>query len=330
MALLPKTPPPKLEAHLEAVKSRARHLKKIQDWPSYGDFGSSNDSMISHLVGALDQTNSLIEYYTTLKKCTQAIGNQLQEIYSRKATSKFFHQHLGKVASMPCPDAQLHYFMRIAFENVMRIYAERVSDELALKKQKVFSLALLDVYLHEMRVLDQTVVELPARDIMLQYLDQWGNNVWPQAMRSSDIVPRSWSQCVAKMKQILALEWKPAPEVTVTGEDGQVRQVPDDSRTLDSFVSHRAFFLSLFLYSTIHPQFFASNFEALAAKTKEAVFGDLLVEWVQKRTEQLGGGATIANTSGTSSFGEGGRSKRAEGKEKSEEEATSSSPSSIE
>lgn len=333
MALLPKSAPPKLEAHLETVKSRQKQLKKLQGWPSFGNFSSANDSMISQLVTSLDETTSLLDYYTVLKKCTQAIGNQLQEVYSRKAASKFFHQHLGKSAAMPCPDPQLNYFMRITFENVMKVYAERVSEELVLKKPKKFPLALLDAYLHEMRVLDQEVVEQSASDVMLKYLDQWGNNVWPAAMRSSDIVPRSWTLCVAKMKQIMALEWKPAPQVLVPGEDGQVRNVVDDSQTLESFVTHRAFFLALYLYCTIHPQFFAANFDALAAKTKESILGDFLVEWVQKRTEQLdkmkgenGSPRAVAGTSAALAGFEASTTALDEAVEKS----SVSSPSSIE
>lgn len=276
-----------LEEHLENVKSREKACNKLQGWPSYGNFLENKESMIAKLVTDLDESVSLEQFYEKLKKATQTLGNQLQEVYCRKSTSKFFAANLGKSAALPVPDAALHYFIRITFENVMRAYGERVADALGQKKAKNFPLILLDAYLHELRNLEQETVELPAKAALLQYLDQWGSNVWPPAMRASDIVPRSWTTCVAKMQQIFALEWKPAPIVTVIEENGDVRQEQDDSKSLTSFVAFRSFFLALFLYCSIHPQFFAANFEALASKTKELVFGDFLVEWVQKRADQL-------------------------------------------
>jgi hypothetical protein len=287
MASHPKQSSSSIETHLGKVNARAKNLKKLEGWPQHGDFLTGRESLISQLVTDLSDTDNLEEYYMVLKKYTQVIGNQLQEVYARKTASKFFHLHLGKSDAMPCPDPQLHYFMRITYENVIGVYAERVSDHLSLKKRKIFPLALLDVYLHEMRIIDQDVVDIPASSAMLQYLEQWGNNAWPQALRASDIVPRSWTHCVAKMKQILALEWKPAPELTVINEDGTSRQVEDDSKSLSSFVAHRSFFLALYLYCVIHPQFFASNFEALIGKTKESVFGELLVEWANKRVGEM-------------------------------------------
>lgn len=278
---------PTIEKHLEQVKTREKAFKKIEGWPKYGVFLEGKESMISDLITNLSDTESLEDYYELLNKATQSLGNQLQEVYGRKQSSKFFALHLGKSVDFPCSDAQLHSFTRVAYENIIGIYAERVSEALKLKQKKKFPVALLDVYLHEMKMLEQGTVELPANNILLQYLDQWGRNMWPQALRASDIIPRSWTHCVAKMKQILALEWKEAPAVSVINEDGTTQMVTDDSKSLDSFVAHRSFFLALYLYSSIHPQFFASNFEHLISKTKEAVLGEFLTEWVNSRASQL-------------------------------------------
>lgn len=277
-----------LEDHLDNAQRREKLWKKIDGWPNYGSFLEGRESMISKLINDLDETNSLEQFYEVLRKTTSTLGNQLQEVYSRKASSKFFAQHIGKSAVFPCPDHALHYFVRITYENVMKIYGERLADTLGLKKPRHFPLALLAAYLHELSNLEQTsVAEISADSELLQYLAQWGRNEWPKSIRASDIIPRSWATCVAKMQQIFAIDWKPAPVVTVIGENGEVKEEHDDSKSLTSFVAFRSFFLSLFLYCSIHPQFFASNFAAIAAKTKEVVFGDLLVEWANLRTQQM-------------------------------------------
>jgi hypothetical protein len=286
-----------VETHLEKVNLRAKALKKIQGWPQYGDFLSpERETMISQLISDLSDTESLEDYYNVLLKATQALGNQLQQVYDRKQTSKFFALHLGKSDAFPCPDPQLHYFMKITYENVIGVYAERVTEALRLPKKKVFPPALLNVYLHEMKMLEQEVAELPANTMLLQYLDQWGRNMWPQALRASDIIPRSWTHCVAKMRQIMALEWKEVPDVILTNEDGTSVQVVDDSKSLSSFIAHRSFFLALYLYSAIHPQFFASNFEHLISKTKESLLGQFLVEWVDTRTKRLKASESHSNS----------------------------------
>lgn len=289
-----------LEQHLEEAENREKLWKKVDGWPNYGDFLETRESMIAKLITDLDESSSLEQFYDILKKATSALGNQLQEIYCRKASLKFFTQHIGKSAIFPTPDHSLHYFIRITYENVMKIYGERVADSQGQKKAKTFPVALLYAYLHELRNLEQTVVDIPADGVLLQYLAQWGRNEWPKSIRASDIIPRSWATCVAKMQQIFALDWKPTPVVTVIGENGEVKEEQDDSKSLTSFVAFRSFFLALFLYCSIHPQFFVANFRSMASKTKEVVFGDLLVEWVQLRADQMKktGGST-PNTSTT-------------------------------
>ena len=287
MAALPAPTRISLEQHLENVHHRERALKKIEGWPNYGNFLENRESMISKLISDLDESNSLEQFYEILKKATSTLGNQLQEVYCRKTSPKFFAQHIGKGAAFPCPDLALHYFIRITFENIMKIYGERVADSQGHKKAKHFPSVLLDVYLHELRNLEQNVVDISPDGVLLQYLDQWGRNDWPKSIRASDIIPRSWATCVAKMQQIFALDWKPTPSVTVIGDNGEVTQEEDDSKSLQSFVAFRSFFLALFLYCSVHPQFFAANFASMAAKTKEVVFGDLLVEWVKLRADQM-------------------------------------------
>jgi hypothetical protein len=285
MASLNFAEPTTLQNHLEEVHKRKKKLQKLSGWPEFGSFTSGKELFVSELIDNLEKTLSLEDYYTVLNKAQKALGNQLQDVCTRKASMKFYKTNLGQNVAIPSPDLQLHYFMRLAFERIMAIYAERITEALKLTKPKKFPPVLLDVYLHEIRVLEQQ--EMPSSSVMMQYLEQWGANVWPPVLRASDIVPRSWSLCVAKMKQILDLEWKPAPLVTVVEDDGETIKVADDSKSLQSFVDHRAFFLGLFLYCTVHPAFFASNFESLASKVKESVLGDLIVQWVGQRAEQF-------------------------------------------
>lgn len=275
-----------LQKHLDSVVKRRDVLSKLPNLPDYGDFLTNRENFIGELLDRLDKTNSLEEYYSTLQAAERVLGNRLQEVYQRKESIAFFQQHLVQSKALPCPDAELNYFMKIVFDKLLEIFADRLADEQHQSKPKRFSTRLLNVYLHEMVMLELQAGSA-SKKLMLEYLDQWANNKWPAAMQASDIVPTSWPSCVAKMKQVMEFEWKPAPMITVVDEQGTSHSMKDHTKTLENYVAHRAFLLALYLYCTIHPQFFESNMTNFTAKIKESVIGDLLQEWVGLRSDEM-------------------------------------------
>lgn len=221
------------------IQNRILSLRKKKDRPD-DPFTASHADLIVDTLQEIEKSNDIDFFYSKLNKCARTIGNQLQSQWNSKKLKQSFLLSY-RTTTYAFPDEDIHWIIKLIYQ----IIATRLYTLHKQNTPKTVSL-LLKLFINEM-------LSFTKKEEMLELLDQWGGNNWGEKYLKNDTVPKSWSQCVDKMKASTEEIWKKELEGS------------NPLSTFRTYIAFRSFLLSLFLYFTYNNTFFVKTAKNLLA-----------------------------------------------------------------
>lgn len=219
------------------LSKRLTSLRKRKDLTT-DEFTEKNSSILIETLGAIENRDDEDYFYAQLNKCSKFLGNQLQKEWNTKKLREKFVLSF-KTRSHLFPDEDLQFIIKTVFQMITsRLY--QIRKETVPKASSM----LLKLFLNEM-------LTYTKKEEMLDLFDQWGGNNWGPKHLKDDIVPKSWSQCIDKMKKYTESLWNKELEGS------------NPLSTFRAYIAFRSFLLALFLYFAWNTSYFVKTSKLL-------------------------------------------------------------------